>query len=99
MIEYDYRSITDANNIIADAFSHASSSQRKNTDAIFTSDNLDKLGKLVNAINSLSINKVRYELNKETASDVQGNLTSDPDIVTHTSKRIWTTKLLSFRTS
>ena len=52
---------------------------------IFTSYKLDKSDKLVDAINNLTINDARYELNKATASDAQGNLTSDPDPVSHTS--------------
>ena len=44
-----------ANNITADYFSHASSSSRKQSDAIFTSYNLDKSDKLVDAINNLKI--------------------------------------------
>ena len=57
----------------------------RNMDAIFTSEKLDKSGELVNAINNLAINNTGYELNKATASDSQGDLTGDPDIVTHTS--------------
>ena len=52
--------ITDANNFTADAFSHAFSSQRENANAIFTSENLDKLDKLVDTINNLTIKDAVY---------------------------------------
>ena len=45
---------------------------------------MDKLYKLVNAINNLTINDTGYELNKVTTSGTQGDLTSNPDTVTHT---------------
>ena len=41
MMEYEEESRTDANNITANTSSHASSSQRENSDAIFTSDKLE----------------------------------------------------------
>ena len=34
---------------------------------------------LVDAINNLTINDAKYELNTVTPSDAQGNLTIDPD--------------------
>ena len=74
-MEDEEESITDTNNVTADAFSLASNSQRENADATFTSDKLDKSDKLVNMINNLTINASRYELNTETASDTQSNLT------------------------
>ena len=40
MIEDEEESITDYNNVTADAFSHASSSQRENSNMIFTSEKL-----------------------------------------------------------
>ena len=43
------------------------------------------MNELVDAINNLIINSTVYELNKAPLSDSQGNLTSDPDTVTHTS--------------
>ena len=54
-------------------------------DGIFTREKIYKLDKLVNAINNLTINEARYELNKSTASNAQGYLSSDPNTVTHTS--------------
>ena len=98
MMEDEEESITDVNNVTADAFSQASSSQRENADAIFKSDKIDKSYELVNAINNLTINDNVYELNRATASDTQGNITSNPDTVTHTSNIILDETLLSCRT-
>ena len=39
--------MTGANNITADTFSRTSNAQRENSNAIFTSENLDQLDKLV----------------------------------------------------
>ena len=75
----------DATNVTADAFSHVSSSERVNSERIFTSEKIDKSDKLVNAINNLTIKKSGYELDKATVIDTQGDPTSDPDTVTHTS--------------
>ena len=92
-------SITDANDVTADTFSHASSAQRENSNAIFTSENLEKLDELVDSVKNLTINNAEYyESNTATASDAQGNLTSDLETVTCTSNRIFDQKLLSFRT-
>ena len=65
---------------------------------LFTSERLDKSDNIVNAINHLTINDAGYELSKATASDAQGNITSDPDTVTHTSNVILDRKKLSCRT-
>ena len=56
------------------------------------------MDKLVDAINNLIINDVRYELSTATASDRRGDLTSNPDTVTHTRNIILDQKLLSCRT-
>ena len=81
----EQESISDANNVTADAFSRAPSVQRENASAIFKSEKLDKLDELVDAVNNLTINYSKYyESNTATASDAQGNLTSDPETVTHT---------------
>ena len=105
MMEDEEESTTDNINVTSDAFSHASSSLRENTDVIFTSDNLDKLNELVEAINNLKINNAGYELKIATTSDAKGDITSnpytvthtinDPDTVNHTSNRILDEKLLS----
>ena len=85
IIEHEEESITDANNFTADAFSPAYISQRENLDEIFTSEMLDKLDDIVDVINNLTINDVRYELNKAIASESQDNIMSDLDTLTHTS--------------
>ena len=65
-------SITDANNVTADTYSHVSSAQRENANAIFTGKKLDKLDELVDAVKSLTINDAgNYESNTATASDAQ----------------------------
>ena len=55
-MEDEEESIMDANSINDDTFSHVSSSQRENADAIFTSEKLEKLDKLVDAITNLKRN-------------------------------------------
>ena len=88
-----------ADNFNGDTFSHASSAQIENANAIFTSENLDKSGELVDAVNNLTINYAKcYESNTATASGAQGDLTSNPETVTHASSGIFEKKLLSFRT-
>ena len=74
------------------------SSQRENPNAIFTSEKLEKLDELVDAFKNLKINDAGYELNTATASGAQGNCTSDPDTVTHTSNGVLDQTLLSCRT-
>ena len=83
-------SISDVNNVTSDTFSHTPNTQRENANVIFTSEKLDKLDELVDAVNNLTINDAKYyESNTATASDEQGNLTSNPETVTHTSNRIF----------
>ena len=68
-------STVDSNNVTADTFIHATNTQRDNTNAIFTSDKLDKLDKLVDALNNLAINDAEYyESNTATACDSQGDI-------------------------
>ena len=63
-------SISDANNVNADTFSHASNTQRENVNAIFTSEKLDKSDDLIEAVNILTINNSKYyESNTATAGD------------------------------
>ena len=64
-------------------------------DAIFTSEKLDKLDELANAINNLRINDAGYELNKAIVIDAQDDITSNPYTVTHTINRILYQNLLS----
>ena len=66
-------------------FSHATTAQRENANAIFTSENLDKLEELVDALKNLKINDTKfYESNTATASDAQGDLKFNLETVTHT---------------
>ena len=90
MMEDEEESTTDANNITADEFSHGSSSKRENEEAIFISEKLDKSDELVDEINKSTINNSGYELNKATASEAQGNLTSYLETVNQTSNGILT---------
>ena len=52
-------SITGSNNTTADTFDYASSAQKDNANAIFTSENLDKLDELVDAFKNLTINDAK----------------------------------------
>ena len=82
-------SITDAKNVTADAFSHASNEHRENANTTFTSEKLDKSDELVDTVNNLTINDAEYyEPNTETASDAQGNLTRNPK-KNHTSNEMF----------
>ena len=84
----EYESISDYNNITADTFSHTPNTQRENTNAIFTSEKLDKLDEMEDTLKDLTINNAEYYAsNSATASDAQGDLTRDPKTVTHTSNR------------
>ena len=85
-------STTGANRVTADTFIHAPSEQRENPNEIFTSEKLDKLEELVDAVKNLTINDAKYyESSTATASDTQGDLTSNPETVTHTSDVIFET--------
>ena len=77
-------SIADANNVTVDIFSYTSSANRENENAIFTSKKLEKLYELVYAVKNLTINDAKYyKSNTATVSNAQGNLTSNPETVTH----------------
>ena len=92
-------SIAYSNDVTADTFSHPSSAQRENANAVFTSDKLGKLDYLVDAVKNLTINDAKYYQSKTaTESDAQVNLTSDPETVTHTSNGIFEQKILCCRT-
>ena len=81
-------SITDDNNVTVDTFSQ-SSAHRENLNAIFTSEKLDKSDELVDKVINLTINNAKYyESNTATKSDVKGDLTRNPETVTHTSNII-----------
>ena len=49
-------SISDANNVTTDTFGHMYNTQRENVNAIFTSEKLDKLDKLENALKDFTMN-------------------------------------------
>ena len=92
-------SITESNNVTADIFSHASIAQRENANEIFTSEKKDKSDKLVDTVKNLTINEADYyESNTATASDTQGDITSNPYKITHTSNIFLEQELLSYRT-
>ena len=68
----DEESISDANNVTADIFSHTSNTQRENTNAIFTSEKIDTLGDLTETLNDLTINDTEYYVsNSATTNDVK----------------------------
>ena len=62
---------------------------------IFIIEKLDKLDKMVDAINNLKINYAKYyEPSTATASEAQGDLTRNLETVTHTSNSNFEQKLL-----
>ena len=74
--------MTDSKNVTADAFIHESNTQRENSSVVFTSRKLDKSDELVESVNKLTINDAKYyESNIATTSDIQGNLTRNPETV------------------
>ena len=92
-------SITDANNVTADTFSHASNAQIENSNAIFTGENLDKLDELVDAVHNLTINDAKYyESNTVTVSDAQDDLTRNLETITYTCNGNFEQRLLSYWT-
>ena len=99
MIDNEEGAIIDANIVTAYTFGHASSSQRENLNAIFTSEKLEKSDELVNIVKNMTKNEAGYELNTVTASDAQVNLASNPDTFTHTSNRVLYQKSLSCQTN
>ena len=52
-------SITNAKNVTADTFRCASNTQRENANTVFTSDNLNKSDKLVDAAKDFTINNAK----------------------------------------
>ena len=66
----EQESIAVSNSVTADTFSHASNTQRENTNAVFTSEKLDKQDELVDAVKNLTIKYAQYyESNTANASD------------------------------
>ena len=93
------KSIIYANTITMDISSHASNAQRENSNAIFTSEKLDKSDELVDAVKILTINDTRYyESNTATVSDAQVNLTHNSETFTHTCNRNFEQRLLIYQT-
>ena len=79
------KSIADPNNVTAATFSHTSNEKRENSNATFTGEKLDKFHELVEAVKNLTINDAKYyESNIATARDAHGDLTCNPERVTHT---------------
>ena len=57
------------------------------------------MDKLVDAVNNLTINNARYyESSTGTKSYTHGDLTGNPETVTHTSNEDFEQKILSYRT-
>ena len=80
------KSISDANNVTADTFSHKLNTQRYNANAIFTSEKLDKLDDLAETLKYLTIHDAEYYVaSSATKNDAKGDPVSDPKTVTHTS--------------
>ena len=70
-----------------------------NANGIFKSEKVDKSDELVDAVNNFTIKDTKYyESNTATGSDTQGDLTLNPEIVTHTSNNNVEQKVLSNRT-
>ena len=68
-----------ANNVTTDILSYTFNAQKENLNAIFTSEKLDKLDELIDAVNYLTINDARYyKSNTETARDTQGDHRRNP---------------------
>ena len=69
-----------------DNFSHIPNTKRENTNAIFTSEKIDKSDKLVATLKDLTINDAEYNVsNSATVDDAKGDPTSNLTKVTHTS--------------
>ena len=54
-----YESIADSINVTTDTISHTSNTQSENTNAIFTSEKLDKLDNLEDSVKDLTINNAK----------------------------------------
>ena len=82
----DEESISDANKVTVDTFSHTSNKQSKNANTTFTSEKLDKSGKLEDTLMDFTISNVKYYVsNSVNTRDAQVNLTRNPKTLTHTS--------------
>ena len=84
----EWESISVANNVTADTFNHTPNTQIENANKIFTSEKLDKLDDMEDALNDLTIIDAQYyESKSATASGAQGYPTCNPETVTHTRNR------------
>ena len=76
----------DVHNVTVYAFSHTSNTQRDNTNAILTSEKLDKSDDLAETLNYLTINDSEYYISDSVnANNEKGDPASNPKTVTHTS--------------
>ena len=92
-------SVTDANTVNADTFSHVYTAYIKIKKKIFTIDKLDKSDELVDAVKNLTIKDVEYyESSTATANDAQDDLTQNLETVTYTSNGKFGQKILSYWT-
>ena len=85
----------DHKNVTSDTLIIAFSPQRENSNAVFESEKLETLNKLVKAVANMTINDVEYDLSAETASDAQIEFVSNPDGITHINNGINHKNLLS----
>ena len=70
--------VSDGNNITVDTFNHTSNKLRQNTNAIFTSEKLDKLDELADTLKYLTINDDEcYVSDSVTANDTKGRPARD----------------------
>ena len=77
---------SDANNVTADTFIHASNTQGNNTNAIFISEKRNKLDELTNSLKYLTIKYSKYyQSDAATGRDAQGDPAQNPETITHTS--------------
>ena len=96
--------------VTADTFSQTSNTQRENSNAILTSEMIDKSDELVEKLKDLTINDAEYYISDSAnVNDAKGGPTSNPKAITHnsdgkkrkvtyTSNRILQQKILSSQT-
>ena len=78
----------DANNVTADTFSHMSSTQRCNENAIFTSEKIDKSDDLEDTLKDFKTNHAKYYKSKSANTiHAKGNFIRNLKTVTHSSNR------------
>ena len=75
----ELESISDANNVTADDFSHTSNTQRESVNAIIPSEKLNKYDNLEDMLNNLTINNAEYYLSSSsTTNDTKSDRASNP---------------------